>query len=419
MSLYTVMRAGVSGMNAQSNRLSAVADNIANSDTDGYKRAVADFSSMVVRGGAADYQAGGVASRTTYAISEQGSIQYTASATDLAVSGKGFMVVSDQAGNSYLTRAGSFVPDSNGNLVNAAGYYLMGYPLENGDATLVANGLAGMERVSISDAALAATPSRSGRLVVNLPVAAEAVAAGSRPSDNQPDAAFAAKTSLVAYDNLGGEVLLDVYYTKTDADTWEVAVFDRSTAADGGGFPYSSGPLAVEGLSFDPATGALTGASPSSLSFAVPNGAAVTVDLAGTTQLAAGYTMIAAVLDGNAPSAIETVEITGDGTLYAVYENGSRLAVYTIPLADVPSPDNLTPLSGNVFAINLASGDVRVGVPGAGGFGTMISGAIEKSNVDLASELTSMIEAQRGYTANSKVFQTGADLLDVLVNLKR
>jgi flagellar hook protein FlgE len=92
---------------------------------------------------------------------------------------------------------------------------------------------------------------------------------------------------------------------------------------------------------------------------------------------------------------------------------------YRIPLASVPSPDNLTPLAGNVYALGVDSGDLQVDFPRSGGFGTLVSSALEQSTVDLASELTAMIESERNYTANSKVFQTGAELMDVLVNLKR
>ena len=95
------------------------------------------------------------------------------------------------------------------------------------------------------------------------------------------------------------------------------------------------------------------------------------------------------------------------------------MLAYKIPLAKVPSPDNLTPSTGNVYSISSTSGDLLVGTPNVGGFGSLVSGALEQSTVDLGAELTSMIEAQRNYTANSKVFQTGSELIDVLVNLKR
>jgi flagellar hook protein FlgE len=137
------------------------------------------------------------------------------------------------------------------------------------------------------------------------------------------------------------------------------------------------------------------------------------------TQLGMEYTELRVEASGNAPSGIESIEIGSDGTMYAQYENGSFRELYRIPLANVQSPDMLTALPGNVYTPSSDSGDLQMGFPGSGGLGSMISGALENSNVDIAEELTNMIESQRSYTANSKVFQTGADLMDILVNLKR
>jgi flagellar hook protein FlgE len=136
------------------------------------------------------------------------------------------------------------------------------------------------------------------------------------------------------------------------------------------------------------------------------------------TQVASDFAFKPTV-DGNAPSSIDKVEVDTDGTMYAIYNDGTRLATYKIPLATVPSPDNLVPEVGNVYSIGIDSGNMQVDFASNSGLGIVKSEALEASNVDLANELTAMIESQRGYTANSKVFQTGADLLDVLVNLKR
>jgi flagellar hook protein FlgE len=155
------------------------------------------------------------------------------------------------------------------------------------------------------------------------------------------------------------------------------------------------------------------------MTFTIPNGAPFTLDLSQSSQLATDYTVLSAAVDGNAPSAVDHVEIADDGFVYAVFGNGERIAAYRIPLANVPSPDNLEPLAGNVFALSSKSGDLQIGFAGSNGSGTIVSGALEQSTVDLASELTAMIESERNYTANSKVFQTGAELMDVLVNLKR
>jgi flagellar hook protein FlgE len=145
----------------------------------------------------------------------------------------------------------------------------------------------------------------------------------------------------------------------------------------------------------------------------------MTMDLTGTTQLATAFTPMNVTVNGNAPSSISGLVIDKDGYVYATYENGSRVAAYRIPLATVSSPDNLQAFPGDAFAITTTSGDLQIGFPTEGGRGKLVSGALEQSNVDMASELTDMIVAQRDYTANSKVVQTSSDLLDVLMNLKR
>lgn len=418
MSLYGMMRTGVSGMNAQSNKLGTVGDNIANAGTAGYKRASTEFSTLLLQSSAGEYNSGAVDSNIRYAVSQQGALNYTTSNTDLAVQGNGFFLVSDPNGTSYLTRAGSFTVDaSSGNLVNAAGFTLMGYNITNGNPNVVLNGSGGLQPVRVADVRLAANPSRSGAFAANLP-AADPVVTGSTPAANVAGSQFSQKSSLVTFDNLGSEVTLDVYLTKT-GDTpisWEMTVFDRAGAAAGGGFPYASAPLATQTLSFDN-LGALT--STPSLSLNVPNGQALTLDLTGMTQLADDYTPLTATVDGNAPSSVSSVTIDGDGVVSAIDMNGRKSPLYKIPLAFVTSPDNLSPKAGNVFETTNQSGGLQIGFANQGGLGTMVSGATERSNVDMATELTEMIAAQRDYTANSKVFQTGSELLDVLMNLKR
>jgi flagellar hook protein FlgE len=418
MSLYGMMRTSTSGMNAQANMLSTVADNIANASTVGYKHSSQEFSTLVLESGTAGYESGAVESLTRTFVSRQGSFNYTSSPTDLAISGNGFFVVAGPDDAIAMTRAGSFVTDGDGFLVNAAGYRLMAYPSANGQSPVV-NGLAGLEPVNLSSLAMLAIPSTEGRLYVNLPPESAAVAAADLPSANAASSQFTRVTSLAAYDNIGAARTLDVYETKTAANTWEIAVFDRAESSPGGGFPYSAGPLATTTLLFDPATGALDGASATSIAVPVPNGATLNVDLSRSSELAAGYVVRDVAVNGSAPSVVERVSVGAAGEIYAIYSNGSRAESYRIPLANVPSPDNLDPVTGNVFALSAESGSLIVGLPQSGGLGELVASALEKSTVDVGNELTTMIQAQQSYTANSKVFQTAADLMDVLISLKR
>ena len=420
MSLYGMMRTGISGMNGQANRLSAVSDNIANSSTTGYKRASTEFSSLVLPSSGGEYNSGGIQTKIRYHISDDGSLRYTTSSTDLALQGNGFFIVSNSSGTPYLTRAGSFVPDPEGNLVNTAGYYLMGYPITNGMANPVANGYQGLEKISIAQNDLIADPSRTGIFTANLPAGASVIAAADRPPTNTTASAqYTAKTSIQTFDNLGNVVVVDLYFIKTADNTWEVAAYDQAKAAASGGFPYTPPtPLTTETYTFDGVTGKLT-STDKSISINIPSGQALEIDFSATKQLAGDYTPIEVKVDGNSPSPIDNVDIGPDGTVMAIYKNGAKRAIYKIALADVPSPDNLLVMSGNVFSPSADSGDIQVGFAGAGSFGSLTAGALEQSTADIAQDLTDMIEAQRNYTANSKVFQTGADLMDVLVNLKR
>jgi flagellar hook protein FlgE len=418
MSLYGMMRTSASGMGAQANRLGAVSDNIANSSTVGYKAASIEFSSLVLEAGTSDYAPGAVESHIRHANSQQGAFRYTASVTDIALKGDGFLMVQGSDGKNLMTRAGSFIKDGDGSLVNAAGYKLLGYNTIGGNAGAVTNGTAGLVPVNLAALSLQATPSTAGELTVNFPSTAASVAAGSLPSDNVAGSSYTAKTSLVAYDNLGAEVVLDVYSTKsTTPGVWDVAVFDRSKSTNGG-FPYAGGALTSASLTFDATTGKLVTPATGKLSVSIPNGSPLALDMSKVTQLATDYSVVNATVNGNAPSTVDTVEISSDGTLSAVLKNGSRISAFQIPVARVVSPDNLTTVAGNAFQLSDASGNIQIGLAGRDGNASIISSALEQSTVDLASELTDMIQAQSSYTANSKVFQTGADLVAVLNNLR-
>jgi flagellar hook protein FlgE len=418
MSLYGVMRTGVSGMNAQTNRLSVVADNVANVNTTGYKASSCEFSSLLLSGSDMNYECGSVLTAVRHHIDAQGSLAGTSSLTDLAIQGSGFFIVSDPGGASFLTRAGSFVPDAEGKLVNAGGFTLMGFPLTDGKPDPIINSTGNLMPVDLDDLPLAASPSTKGRFTANLPSAAEAVDLAKLPSLNGAETSFTAKSSMITYDKLGAEVKLDIYFTKKGEDQWEVAVFDGRDAASGGGFPYASGPLETLTVQFGD-DGQLTAGGTHSMAFGLPGGVDFTLDLSGSTQLAADYSVRTATADGMPAGDPDRMEITAEGVIYGIYGDGTRVPLYQIPLAQVASPNQLTPLAGNVYTTSAQSGAIEIGFAQTEGFGTIRSAMLEQSTVDLAGQLTQMIDAQRSYTANSKVFQTGSELMDVLVNLKR
>ena len=281
----TILNTSVSGMLADSNWLSSISQNVANANTTGYKNQETDFST-VVDAVSSTAPGGGVMTSVRSLNTLQGNIVSSATSTNLAVQGSGFFVVSDSSGAMYLTRNGSFVADASGNLVNSAGYYLMGSNIQNGSAP-PANALSSLQKVNVASSGETASPTTSASIAANLPSTATPVAAANLPSANSASSTYTDQTSLVVYDNLGGAHTINLYLTNTGANTWEVDAFDASAAAPGGGFPYSSGPLATGTLTFNPTNGTLSSGSP--LSFTVPGGQTMSLDLSKTTQLAAGF----------------------------------------------------------------------------------------------------------------------------------
>jgi flagellar hook protein FlgE len=411
----SILNTSVSGMQGNSNWLSSISQNVANANTSGYKNVETDFSSLVDQISSGDADFGGVSTRQVSLNALQGNVISTATPTDLAVQGAGFFVVSDSSGATYLTRNGSFTPDASGNLVNSAGYYLMAANVQNGASPLAANSLTDLQKVNVINAGQTATATTTATLAANVPSTATPVAPANLPSANSASSSYTEATSLVVYDNLGASHTINVYYTNTGSNTWEVDAFDASKAT-GGGFPYSSGPLATQTVTFNPTTGALS--SGSTLSLTVPNGKPMNIDLSKTTQLAAGFNVTAATANGMAPSGISGVSISTSGSLTFNYANGTSNVAYDIPLANVVSPDNLGAVNGGAYLQTSASGPVFLGTAGGAGFGKIEASSLESSTVDLATELTDMIQAQSAYEANSKVFQTGANILDVLNGLK-
>ncbi|MGE7415885.1 flagellar hook protein FlgE [Methylobacterium tarhaniae] len=429
MSLIGVLRTGVSGMNAQSNRISTVAENIQNSGTTGYKRSSAEFSSLLIADTAGgNYNSGSVETTVRRSVMEGGTINATTSKSDLAIDGNGFFVVNDPSGAPFLTRAGNFKIDASTNtFTNAAGMTLMGYSLLKGEPSPTLNSVADLVPVSLASINSRATPTTTGTLSGKLPVDAGVAGTGQ----------YSKKYSLVTYDNVGKARTLDIYLAKATSSTWTISVYDAADTPTPSGttpkLPFDPSnnnvltPLATTTVGFNAQggiTGTQNGTSPAtytgekSLDVTVPGGQPMALDLSALTQLAGDYS-VSGSANGKAPAAVTGTSFDADGTVYATFDDGSRLAAFRLPIANVPSPDNLEPRSGNVYRPSVTSGDIQVGFASQGGRGTIKSGALEQSNVDVSNELTAMIESQSVFTANSKVFTTGNEMLDTLMSLKR
>lgn len=419
MSIFGAMFSGVTGLGAQSQALGIIADNISNVNTVGYKGSLAQFSTLVTRAATlSTYTPGGVQTRPIQGIDRQGLLQSSASETDIAIAGQGFFVVNEAAiptlGNEYLfTRAGSFVPDENGDLVNSAGYYLQGWPLTNG-TTLPTNTstLTSVETVNVSRLIGSATATQNVALGLNLPSTAAV-------SDT-----FSATVQV--FDTLGNAHDIEVQFTKTAINSWSIAVQDpvlASTGAVSGTVTPVARSITFNGdgtpntITFPDIdiTGWTTGASDSAITFDV--GTASQND--GVTQLAGEFSITSIDQDGARFGGFVGVTISEDGTVTAVFDNGEQLPIYMLPIALFPNPNGLGAVSGNAYRQTDRSGNLLLQQANTGGTGTVASSALESSTVDLAEEFTKMITTQRAYSASARIITTADEMLEELIRIRR
>jgi flagellar hook protein FlgE len=403
------MNSAIAGLRAHQTKLDVAGNNIANVNTVGYKSSATVFEdtlSQVVRNGSAPTaQAGGtnpaqiglgvkVAGITTNF--EQGAAQNTGRSTDFMISGDGFFVT--QAGNEQLyTRAGSFSYDAAGNLVTPDGALLQGWMATDG----VVDANAPIRTLTVPfGAVMQPTQTDNGAVVGNL---SSAAATGT-----------GVQTQMTMYDALGRAHQISLSFTKNGDNDWGVVARDENNAV----LASTAGPLA-----FDPVTGTLP---PASRTFQITPDASmagswpgqITIDLADLRQFGGPSGLTPARVDGNAMGSLQSISLSGDGTVMGVYSNNRREPIGKLALATFANPGGLAKAGNSSFRVGDNSGQPAIGEPG-GGRGTLIAGALEMSNVDLAEEFTGLIVAQRGFQANSRVISSSDEVLQDLVNLKR
>jgi len=430
VSILSAMNSALSGLNAQATDLNNISNNVANASTVGYKEADTDFDSIVLSGvGSASPNLAGVTASTKMDISTAGQLQTTGVGTDLAISGNGFMVVNTQAnsanGSYLLTQAGSFRPDAQGNLVNAAGYYLQGQPL-NADGTPVgsaASSIASLSTVNVANLSVAATPTSTMTFNANLPSA-----------DTGPTATATSSlsSSETYYDGLGTPQTLTFQFTPTGtANQWTMNISDSASATNPIGiatlqFNGSGSTIGTPGTlesvtattgSYDTTTGAFTVTTGGGQSLPISIGALGSSD--GMSQLDGAYQTTNVAQNGSAFGLLQGVSVGTNGVVTASFSNGATRPIYQVDLATVPNQDGLTPVAGDAYALNPSSGVPQLYQPGTGPAGTLDAGSLEGSNVDITTQLTNMIETQRAYSSNAMVVQTANQMMQTVDTLNQ
>lgn len=426
------MNASVAGLNANANKLATISDNIANSGTYGYKRAVTDFHAMVVGAGKGRYTAGGVSISSGREVSTQGGLTTTANSTDLAVRGGGMLPVTSltsvRAGGELpmrLTTTGSFGLNAEGYLTTGAGNVLMGWPVDaNGAINNVArNTAAGLEAIRVNTNELSGNPTTRMSLVVNLPATATVAGATHDPYD----------MVLEYFDNLGMSREVTAVFTPVvpatgTSNTWQLELFDSAQGATPigeyeltfGDSRTAGGSLqavtAVSGGAYDPATGMV------SVNVA---GGPMEIRLGelgiggGMTQLSDRFAPVDLSKNGDATGTLMALDVDANGYVRAVYDTGATRLIYQVPVVAVPNADGLAAMDNQTWAITRDSGSFYLWDAGTGPVGDVLSFALEESTTDLAAELTSLITTQRAYSSNAKVIQTVDEMLQETTNIKR
>lgn len=433
LSLYSALYAGVSGLSAQATAMATVADNITNINTVGYKSEEAQFRTLVSGGKvASSYAAGGVAAAPQAMISKQGVLQASGSQTDLGINGAGFFVTRDGTGANdaiSYTRSGSFKPDDQGFLSNAAGYYLQGWRLD-ALGNYVNNGnISSLTPVRVSELTGTATPTTKIEMRINLQSTQEAFVGAYAAGDMATGTLvphFSRTTQI--YDAQGGAHDAVVAFVKTGPNTWLSEIY----AVPAGDVTAPGGLLASGTVRFNP-DGSLdkAGSTPAlfgSLAIDWTNSAgSVPVRLQlgsdggldGLTQFGGESALISSSVDGGMLGNVASVQVSEAGVVSAVFDDGTTRAVFQLPLATFQNPDGLTRMPGNNYALSDSSGNVAINGPGSLGAGAISASTLEASTVDLAQEFTNMIRFQRAYSASSKIITTVDEMLQEVSALKR
>lgn len=463
MSLYGSMVSGMLGLQAQTQAMGMISDNISNVNTVGYKRTGPAFSTMVTTAATrTGYTPGGVAVRPQQYIANQGVLGGSTTSTNVAVSGQGFFVVSTRpvagtanGGAAVLpagatigyTRAGDFGVDDNGNLVNSAGYYLQGWPAMPPNYTSFNTSLTTGQLSTINVGGLSGNAVASTEITarINLQASTTADAAynfgdmGSYiNSGGTTGTAPDFQRTFQVYDSQGTARAVTYAFQKTGTNQWTVEVY---ADLDGNGTQdlvnsagsqsnansllafNTDGTLDVANSTF------LTNNTPLAINWDPALGVDTPQNITqnfGTNGLADGFTqndkassLVSSNVNGSVAGTFTGVSIGEDGVVKAMFDNGTSRAIAQIPLVTFANPNGLRAGSGNVYFETQESGSGNINVSGTGGSGEIAGYALELSTVDLATEFTNLIVVQRAYSANSKTIQAADDMLAEIINLKR
>jgi flagellar hook protein FlgE len=418
------MFSAISGLRGHQMMMDVIGNNIANVNTVGFKSGRVNFQDILSQslhgatapsGGLGSINPAQIGLGMTVAgidvLQTQGNLQSTGKTTDMAIQGDGFFVESDGSQTVY-TRDGAFDIALDGSLANpGSGLKVQGWQADSSGKIDITQPITNLV-IPIGQRTTALATS-------NVTLSGNLDAGATGPVVGPPAvAATTVPTTMTVFDSLGIAHSVKVTFTKTAvANQWTWAA--SKDPADTGIAIAAAGTTNQGTLTFT--SGGVYSASTGTLSFTFPDGATSTtpaIDLSAMTQFS-GTSQPAGQTDGFTSGTLVTFAVGNAGELSGVYSNGQTQVLGQIALANFLNSAGLLRAGQNNFAATSASGAANVGTAGTGGRGTVTTGALEMSNVDLATQFTGMITAERGFQANSRVITTSDEMLQELVNLKR
>ncbi len=408
----------LSGLDASSQALDVIGNNIANSATVGFKTARAEFADVYANSlwGSSSTAVGiGTSVAAVAPIFTQGNITTTGNPLDIAINGQGFFREVNNGVTTY-SRDGQFSLNATGDIVNSTGAQLTGYPAgANGTISSTPP-----QPLTLSTAPVPPSASTTANFTLNLPANSTPPTGTFSPTN---PTTYNSSTSMSLYDSLGNAHTLTMYFVDSATPgTWNVygTVDGTALSSQLGSMTFNSSG-ALSGVNSGTATGSTNPAGTMSLSFTPTNGANpvnVAVSFPSSTQYGVPFAVSSNIQNGYTTGQLAGFSIGSDGTIIGNYTNGQTVAQGQIALANFTNPQGLAALSNNQFAETSASGAPVVGAPGSGSLGTLQSGALEQSTVDLTTELVNMISAQRAYQGNAEMIKTEDQVQQTLMTLR-
>jgi flagellar hook protein FlgE len=410
-------RVALSGLNAAGQDLRITANNIANVNTTGFKRARAEFGDVfaVSAFGVANNAIGsGVALNRVSQQFTQGNVDFTQNSLDMAISGDGFFTLNDN-GSTVYSRAGAFGVDREGFVVNAGGARLQVFPPVAGLPDRFDGGRLTDLQLATTDSAPSATTSAQ----IGLTLPANATVPTITPFSPTEPRSYNHSTSVTVFDSLGTSHVQTMYFVKTGTNQWNAHTYIDGAAVGG-----------AQALTFDsqgvltaPANGLITlpPHTPTSGTPPVANGAApvvIALNLSATTQRGERFGVNSLTQDGYATGRLVGVSVSPEGVVAARYTNGQSTPLGQVVMTRFANPQGLQQLGDTSFSETTESGEAVRGEPGTSSFGVIQAGALEASNVDLTAELVNMITAQRNFQANAQMISTSDQIQQTIINIR-